>query len=274
MIKYSNLLAVTGLLVAGISTASATITDHSLIAPGLMSDFQDGTTMGWTNGGRVGTAHPPTVKQDGDNYYLETTSKGEPTEGENTHNQRLVTYNSTSDWTKNSPDSIPTESQWSGDYSNIVRIVGRAMATSDDPTVDKIHLRIGMSDWFTYWDAVEGTYPEGVQKGSFYTSNQVIELPTTGVWTDFSFEINGDSFTQMTREGRPDIPFVDALKNISEIRVMSTEEPGKFFGGDIIQATLGLDDIQAVSAVPLPGAVWLMISGLIGLGSLSSHKRL
>jgi len=275
MIKNSNLLAITGIIIAGISTASATITQPAtLITPGLINDFQDGTTMGWTNGGRVGTAHPPTVKLDGDNYYLETTSKGMPAEGEDTHNQRLVTYNSTSDWTKNSPDSIPTTSKWTGDYSNISRIEGRVMATSDDPTVDKIHLRMAASDWFSNWDPLTGTYTEGEQKGSFYSSIAVIEIPTTGVWFDFSFDIGADDFVQMEVDGRPDVPFSEALKSITEIRFSSNED-AVFWGGDIIKATLGLDDIRAigVSAVPLPGAAWLMISGLIGLGSLSSRKR-
>lgn len=173
--------------------------------------------MGWTNGGRVGTLHPPVVKQDGGNYYLETTSKGTPAEGENTHNQRMVVFNATYDWTLKEPDSVPFESKWTGDYSNISRIEGRAMATSDDPTVDKLYLRMGMSDWFTNWDPVIGTYTDGEQKGSFYASNSIVEIPTTGVWTNFSFEINADSFAQMAIDERPDVPFADALKSITEI---------------------------------------------------------
>ncbi len=270
MRKSINFLVITGVFVAGISTASA-----ALIAPGMIDDFQDGTTSGWINGARIISKNPPKVKQNGDNYYLEVKSFGAKEA-----NSRMAVFSENYNWSLNppplNPDYIPlngdtpglgpNESKWAGDYSNIARIEGRAMATSD--TEDQLHLRLGISNWFSYF------YDPSGEQGAFYFSKSAVEIATDGEWHDFSFDISATNFKINEDEFGANRPFADVIKDVSGIRFLSHKEGG-FFAADQIKATLALDDITAIgtSTVPLPGAAWLMISGLLSLGGLSSYKR-
>ncbi len=69
-------LAVAGLIMAGMSTASASV---DIVSPGFMNDFEDGSTNGWTIAGRSSVArssNPPAVKQGANGKYLEYSSNG------------------------------------------------------------------------------------------------------------------------------------------------------------------------------------------------------
>lgn len=257
-------ITMASVFVVSISTASA-----ALIEPGMMNDFEDGTPMGWENGPRqVKTSNQPKVVQDqvGGNSYLQVTSLGGPP-GDGTspsvRTGRMTVSNSSYtlvDGEYDFDDQSGHGSKWSGDYSNIARITGKAMATSD--TEDSLYLRLGIGDYRT--DAKV-----------YYSSKTVFELPTDGTWTDFSFELDADDFVDqgLFGEFNTDFTFEQLIKDAPHIRFISRKEENLFYGGERIAATLGLDDITAVSAVPLPGAVWMMISGLLSLSGLSSYKR-
>jgi hypothetical protein len=57
----------------------------------------------------------------------------------------------------------------------------------------------------------------------------------------------------------------DVLASVTTLRLLSAED-GPAWAGDRIVATLGVDNIHAVSAVPVPGALWLLMGALAGLG--------
>jgi len=260
MKKKFTPLVIAGVFVAGMSTASA-----GLIKSGMMDDFQDGKTNGWTNGARVLTEHPSHVEKDGANYYLATEALGTPAKGQSPHNRRMTVFNASYDWSQESEPGLgPHVSKWAGDYSEIMKIEGMAMASG----TDEISLRLGLGNFNT---GAGGLHSDGV----FYISKKVYAIATDSVWSDFSFDLKADDFVETPFGDATGVSFDDLMKNVDQIRFVSNKEE-IFFGGDDVKAVLGLDDIAAVGAtspVPLPGAAWLMISGLLGLSGVSSFKR-
>ncbi len=260
-------LTVIGVFVAGISSASA-----ALIDPGLINDFQDGTTMGWTNGARVQTKTPPTVKKEGDNYYLEVKSKGKPAPGdtnpEANHSKRMTVFNESYDWTiprwlnpEPLPGGTPYTSDWAGDYSNIGKIEGRVKIATKE--ADTVFMTLEIWDFFLHNET-----------GVNYIANTVVEVPTGGEWIDFSFDITPENvhpspWWTVAKLGEDARSYEELRKNTTGIRFAVYNDLDDREA--VFKGTMGLDDIR-VSAVPLPGAVWMMIFGLLSLGGLFAYK--
>ncbi len=212
----------------------------------LTSDFNVDDTMGWKRG--INSHTKPTVKQDAGNYYLEVESFGHRS-NEGDTDSRMVFFN---------------KSSWSGDYSNVSAITTSMKNIGDTP----LQMRIAVQNADSF-SAV---------------SSDSVELAADGLWHDISFNLsvddmnlvkNVDHETGETTFGA----FTDIISNVNKFQIMHATFGDGFWGTDEIVAKIGVDDIQtigeveALKAVPLPGAAWLMISGLLSLGGFSSYKR-
>jgi len=62
------------------------------------------------------------------------------------------------------------------------------------------------------------------------------------------------------------------LKNVGHLRFLSSKDSASAWQVDKIDALLGIDNITAVTAVPLPGAFWLMLSALSGVLMQATRK--
>jgi len=240
-------IAIAGVLVAGMSSASA-----ELVVPGFMNDFEAGDSSGWTIAERPqvgdGATRPEVKNELNGNKYLEYTSTGSRN---SSANRRVAFYNKTT---------------WAGDYSDIDAITGRVFATS--PTEDFIYLRLGFHG----------------NDDLYYSSKDPFQVATDGEWNDFSFSLKSsdyyvqgpgqwDAWKGSTFVASEEGSFQAAISNIHEFKFVSNKAYPQWGSVDAIAATVGVDDITAnVSAVPVPGAAWLMVSGLLGLAGMSSRK--
>ncbi len=260
-------LAIASVFAAGLSVASAAV-----IQPGMTDNFDNGDTAGWTNGRRVSAdgdaVDVPNVK----NGYLEVRSCGAScvdSDGDPiTINKRLVVFNETQDF------GAGYESPWAGDYSKIKTISADVMATSSE--VSNLNLRLAFIS------------KNDAGKKTFFVSKDPFKLKTDGQWQKMAIDLASENFLaspkgHKTKKFKPveDSVFTNALTNLDGLKFLSSATP-RYSSGDkpedetIIAATLGIDNITAsgdVSNVPLPGAAWLMISGLMGLGGISVNKR-
>lgn len=209
----------------------------SLISAGMMNDFENGEVMNWENGGRRQSPNKPKVVTDADsgNKYLEVVSLGGKEGEQSIPNARMSVSNATYTLIKGEydfNDQSGHSSKWAGDYSDILKIEGKAMATSD--TESTLYLRLGLGD-----------YRDGAKV--YFTSKKAIELNTDGSWTDFSFELKSENFVDQGLYGvfNTEFTFDKLIKDVPHIRFVSNQE-NTFYGGDRIKAKLGLDDIKAV----------------------------
>ena len=233
--KRAKLIAMMSIICCQSTVFAEHHTAHS-IQPGMMNSFEDGTPMGWENGGRRNSPNKPKVAQDqSGNQYLEITSLGGKPGEQSLSNARMTVSNSAytivdGEYDFNDPSGHG--SKWAGDYSNIVRIEGRAKATSE--TEEKLYLRLGLGD---YRDNAK----------VYYSSIDAIEIPTDGAWTKFSFELKAEDFIDQGLYGEfnKELTFEKMIKDVPHVRFVSNKD-NTFYGGDRIKATLGLDDIKAI----------------------------
>ncbi len=228
-------------------TASA-VTIHS----GLINDFEDGLTHGWKKGASASERQLPVVKQEANgNHYLEVNSVGGGSGGRGP-SSRMTFIN---------------ESEWRGNYNLAgVRSIRARMKNMGE---DTLYMRVG----FTTRTSDEW---------HFAASKTPLQLEADNQWYELSFEISEDYITPfLGNEGEccfPEWTFEEVMAGVNQLKFHSGKT-AHFWGGERVNSLLAVDDIRVdfiaeqsitlvsgdVSAVPLPAASWLFLSGLIGL---------
>jgi hypothetical protein len=80
--------------------------------------------------------------------------------------------------------------------------------------------------------------------------------PLKGVWTHFQVNLTDAGFTEVGAT------FAEILQNVTALKIL-----GDLVNGTGTMDTTGLDNVR-VDPIPLPGAVWFLGSGLVGLAGL------
>jgi hypothetical protein len=156
------------------------------VDPAQLDDFEDGTTMGWTEG--ASSPNQPVNVPDGGpdgagDAYLENTSSGGGGAG-----SKMVMFNN---------------SQWTGDYNSAgVFYVGAQMANLG---VSPLPMRL----------AVEGA------GGGRFASTSAAVLPADGLWYTVLFEL---SDAEMTLVGGSQ-SLAAVLDNVTEVRILASASP-------------------------------------------------
>ncbi|MCH7702211.1 MAG: hypothetical protein IID37_11030 [Planctomycetes bacterium] len=190
-------LAVCGLLMP--RTAQA-------VACGQVDDFEDGTTMGWTEG-PISPNQPTNVANGGpsgvgDNYLRNFSSGGVGA------GSRMVMFNTL---------------QWAGDY--LAAGVTRIEADMANFGATALSMRI----------AIERNI------GGRYGSTNAVALPADGQWHRVTFDLTSADLSLISGLATLN----DVLANVGELRILSATA-GPTWQGDAIVATLGVDNITAV----------------------------
>ena len=219
----------------------------NLIKPGMMDDFEDGTTRSWVKGPKASSGQSPKnlSLMDESNRYLQVESYGA---GEKDRDvaSRLVFFN---------------EKQWAGDYSEIGAISMKLKAES--ATEEFLFMRLAFYD-----DKASGSYTRFVSRNPFV-------LSTDGKWHDALFNLEEDDFSRF----RGERDWSDVLQNVTQLRILSNKDEARAWGVDKIAASLSVDDITAlpktsITTVPLPSGLILLLSALYGLFAARPGRKL
>lgn len=232
----------------GISTASAVV-----VMPGMIDDFETGTTMSWIKGSSPrsdASSLPPINLANGDesNRYLEVHSHGGiPDPLYRDAHSRMVFFN---------------EAQWAGDYSQIGSISMKMKAVS----TEDLYMRLAIYD----------SGPDRVY--SRYVSSAPTILTADGEWHEISLSLAAEDLSRFRGERTAE----EVLTDVAHLRILSSKDYAEAWGVDKISATLGIDDITAiaksasvtptVTTVPVPAAIWFMVSALLGLAGISRNR--
>jgi hypothetical protein len=201
-------------------------------APIGIDDFEDGTTAGWHVGDPAAhPADPVNVSTGGPagagDAYLQLEALGGSGPG-----SRL---------------SVLNLSQWTGDFTGVPAIGMDVNNFGPDDLV----LRL----LFVNFPAAPGP-PTDVA----WTLAPVI-VPSGSGWNPVLFSLSAANLFAPPVFGT----VAGALANVDELRIFHNPDP--FFGGPnvgapAVAATLGIDNIGAVTAVPEPSSMLLMLAGL------------
>lgn len=250
MKQTSKTLFIAGILIAGVSTASANV-----ISSGLISDFEGGNLDGWIAGGASDDKDlMPKLMGEGGGTYLHVQAFANDNGKKSGANRRIAFFNQSDNW--------------SGDYSNISAVKGDFKATSAEESA--LYMRLNFI---------------GADEKK-YSSKDAFQLDTDGAWQTFTFDLDAGSFFVQSEEDElgeegADFEavtisqFAAAVLDIEELKFVSNKDYPQWSAVDVVRADLGVDNLAVVSSVsnvPLPGAAWMMISGLAGLG-LSAKRR-
>ena len=198
----------------------------SAIVIGQIDNFGDGTTQGWTIGNPASPFAPQQVASGGPGGVGDGFLRlmSSGTPGPGAN---LVTFN---------------EMQWSGDFLS-AGITGISLVFNNLGT-SPVHLRLAFSGG------------EGATFGFFATTMSLDLAPGSG-WQQVLFPISGSALSPVN--GPAD--FDSVFGSISQIRILSSLQPE--FSGDLIAATVGVDNI---TAVPEPETIVLLVFGVLLLG--------
>jgi len=171
-----------------------------------IDDFEDGTVMGWSEGGS--SLNPPVnittggPAGTGDNY-LQNISSGGSGAG-----SKMVMFNT---------------AQWSGNY--VTAGITQIYAAMANFGANPLSMRV----------AVQG--PGNTR----YGSATAVNLPADGQWYPASFTLTGGGLSLIS--GSETLATV--LSNVNTIRILSNAG-GPNWHGESISATLGVDNINAI----------------------------
>lgn len=192
---------------------SVSLFSSAQISVGLINDFEDGTTQGWSNGGS--SPNPPSNVTNGgpngaNDNYLEEISAGGGGAG-----SKLIIFNASPDWT--------------GDFLSlgIEEISFDAQSPSDQDLLIRV--------------AFEG----GSDDTQIATTN-AITVPGLSTWTNYTVSIAVSDFT-IVNSGTNTV--TEVLQDVQEARILHNPNPD--FNGASIAAVLHLDNIT--TAVPVLG---------------------
>lgn len=104
------------------------------------------------------------------------------------------------------------------------------------------------------------------QDGTFYASDDTTILVGTG-WNDISATLSEADFVVLGGVGNPDFS-----TSGSPLRFGYVTRNGGSNTGSTLQSVGGVDN-WSVTVVPIPAAVWLFGSGLLGLIGIARHKK-
>lgn len=138
--------------------------------------------------------------------------------------------------------------QWNGDY------IGQGITTI---TLDARNS--GNTDLFVRL-AFQGL------NGTRVVTNDVLNLSAGSDWTNASFSLT-DLFIESGFIESGGGTIASTMSSVFEMRILSAQSPS--FLGDVVDATLDIDNINAV--IPAPGAAALL--GLAGLAGTARRRR-
>jgi hypothetical protein len=202
-----------GSLAAFLTLLLATGHGASAIMIDQIDDFQDGTTALWTQG-EISPNPPTNIASGGpagdEDAYLENISSGFGFQG-----SRMVLFNT---------------DQWTGDYTEqgVIRVVADMLNAGEND----LQMRIAFASGST-----------NAQLATWYASTNPIPLAADGLWhRGLSFPLAEESLTLVAGT----IPLEEVLADVTIVRILSAANPA--FKGEVIAATLGIDNIAARAA--------------------------
>jgi hypothetical protein len=145
---------------------------------------------------------------------------------------------------------VLNDSQWSGDWIGAgIGAVGFD-AINEGETPMSLRLALGSGDELGPWLATTGSFP----------------LLVGGGWQAVELSVD-PSDLQCVSGGNCAEPAVE-LTDIAQLRILSAASPSR--QGDLIAATLGLDNI---TALPEPALAWLEAGALLAVIALRRARR-
>jgi hypothetical protein len=152
---------------------------------GQVDDFENGTTMGWAEGGV--SPNPPTNVATGgpaglNDNFLQNVSSGSSGAG-----GRMIMFNN---------------AQWTGDFvaAGVTRVDAMVRASGVP-----MSLRIGLSN----------------SSGDIFVSDPAFALLNNGAWTAASFDLTAGAMTRVQGIGS----LTDVLSDVFEMRILSAASP-------------------------------------------------
>jgi hypothetical protein len=222
---------------------SATVLAGRAVSLGQIDDFEDGTTQGWGVGDPAHPLPPINIASSGpgganDNYLLVRSvgAIGGP-------GSRLSVFNL---------------AQWGGDYT--AEGVGAIAMDVSNFGPDDLFLRLLLAD------------PNGGPPTTIAFSADAIQIPAGGGWTHVVFPVGPADL--IAALGTVD----DALQNATELRLYHRIDPAPVIPGATppVTAELGVDNIEALAAAPVPDAGptgWMLAGPAVLLFFSRRHIR-
>ena len=188
------------------------------ISPGQVDTFEDGTTMGWQEG--APSPNPPTNVPTGGPAGAGDAYLENISSGGFGAGAKMIMFN---------------DAQWAGNY-NAASGTNRLTADMANFGATMLHMRIAI---------------RGGPNQSVYASTSAVVLPTDGVWRAVLFDLTPSGMTNLAGADT----LADVLGSVAELRILSAQA-GPAASGDPIVATLGMDNLRAVSVTaPTPTSV-------------------
>ena len=190
---------------------------------GQIDDFTDGTTGNWAIGNLSSPFAPVNISSGGPFEITESPDAflQLSSSGISGAGSKLVSFNI---------------NQWTGDF------IGAGVT--------------GISLYFNN----TGSNPVTMRLGFFgadstFSTQQGFSINPGSGWQEFSFNLTAEDVILLTGTAS----FAQGFANITEMRILSSATPA--FSGDVIAATVGVDNI---TAIPEPSSIFLLLAGTAG----------